>query len=172
MEPAHLHAIPPTVLDGQDTAKHVCVVPWCVGLPFVNCSVLTQLLTTVNIALSFLIPASPRASLAQPKLLSAISLLVFTSVVFRSEVALLLVPIAVHAIQVVPFALVVKRGLITAAVSIGEDGHRSYMLAVDQRKMKGLRSWWIRISGVNTLYGRNCTGSTLMYTKAKVPSGV
>ena len=135
VDPAHLHAIPPTVLDGQDTAEHVCVVPWCVASPSVNCSTLTHRLTPVNVALSFLIPSTPsRASPTQQKLLSAISLLVFTSVVFRSEVALLLVPIALHAIQVVPFALLVKRGLITATVSIGEDGHRSDVLPADRRK--------------------------------------
>lgn len=138
-----------------------------------NCGVLTQRPAPVNMALSFLIPSAPaRASPTQPKLLSAISLLVFTSVVFRSEVALLLVPIAVHAIQIVPFALLVKRGLVAATVSIGGDGHRSDMLPADRRKTKGLQSWWIRISGVNTPYGRNCTGSTLTSTKAKVPSGV
>ena len=173
MDLTHLHSIPPTVLDGQDIAEHVCIIPWCVGPPSVDCSVLTQRLTLVNVALSLLIPSAPaRASPTQPKLLSAISLLVFTSVVFRSEVALLLVPIAMHAIQIVPFSLLVKRGFIAAAVSIGEDGHRSDMLPADQRKTKGLRSWWIRISGVNTPYGRNCTGSTLTSTKAKVPSGV
>jgi len=169
---AHLYTIPPTVLDGQDSSKHVCIVPRCVGRPIVGHGVLTRRLIPVNVALSFLIPSVPaRASPTQPKLLSAISLLVFTSVVFRSEVALLLAPIAMHAIKIVPPARLVKSGLIAAALSIGEGGHRFEVLPADLRKTKGLRSWWIHISGVNILYGRNCTVSTLTSTKAKVPSG-
>ena len=135
--------------------------------------VLTQQFTPVNVALSFLIPSAPaRASPAQPELLSAISLLVFTSVVFRSEVALLLAPIAIQTIGIVPPALLVKRGLITAALSIGEGGHRSGLLPADQRKTKGLRPWWIHISGVDIPYGRNCTVCTSTSTKAKVLNGV
>ena len=173
MDPAHLHATPPAFLDGQDTTKHVCIVPWCVGPLSVSHSVLTHRLISANVALSFLIPSAPsRPSPAQPNLLFAISLLVFTSIVFRSEVALLLAPIVLRAIKMVPLTLLVKRGLIAAAVSIGESGHRSNVVPADQRKTKGLQSWWIRISGVDTPYGRNCMVSTSTSTKAKAPSGV
>ncbi|KAF9649276.1 alpha-1,6-mannosyltransferase subunit [Thelephora ganbajun] len=74
-----------------------------------------------NVALSFLIPNSPaRASPTQPRLLAAISLLVFTGVVFRSEVSLLLAPIAIHAmVLVVPPVRLIKTGIISATLSIG-----------------------------------------------------
>jgi len=75
----------------------------------------------VNVAIYFLIPNAPaRASPTRSRLLTAISLLVFTSVVFRSEVALLLAPIAIHAMLFsVPLFRVVKTGTMSAAVSIG-----------------------------------------------------
>ena len=77
----------------------------------------------VNVAISFLIPNAPaRASPTHSRLLAAVSLLVFTSIVFRSEVAFLLAPVVFHAIlsSVAPFR-VIKTGIISAAVSIGEE---------------------------------------------------
>jgi len=122
-----MHAIPPTFLDGQDTAKRICAVPWCVGTPSTSYGVLTPCLILANIALSFLIPNAPaRTSPTQPRLLVAISLLVFTGVVFRSEVALLVAPIALHAMAfVVPPVQLIKRGILSAVLSIGKDGHQS-----------------------------------------------
>lgn len=81
---------------------------------------------SVNVATSFLIPNAPsHTSPTQPKLLNAISLLVFTSVVFRAEVAVLLAPIALHAARVVPLARLIKTCTVAAALSIGEGEHRS-----------------------------------------------
>ena len=101
-------------------------------------SVLTPCLTPVNVALSFLIPGSPaRASPTEPRLLFAISLLVFTGVVFRSEVALLLAPIAIHAmIFVVPPVRLIKTGTISAALSIGKGGERSNIYTVFDGKTR------------------------------------
>ena len=84
----------------------------------------------VNLAISYLIPSSPaRAFPTQSRLLTAISLLAFAGVVFRFEVTLLLVPVAIHAIFfVVPPLRVFKTGIISAVVSIGELGHHSNTL--------------------------------------------
>ena len=50
----------------------------------------------------------------------------FTSVVFRSEVAFLLAPIAIHAMLfVVPPFRVIKTGIISAVFSIGKEGYSS-----------------------------------------------
>ena len=89
----------------------------------------TTLLTSVslvNLAVSLLIPNSTaRGFSTQSRLLAAISLLVFTAVVFRSEVALLLAPVALHAMLfVVPPFRVIKTGILSAAVSIGKEGSR------------------------------------------------
>ncbi|KAF9778964.1 glycosyltransferase family 22 protein [Thelephora terrestris] len=75
----------------------------------------------VNLAISLLIPNSTaRASPTQSRLLAAISLLVFAGVVFRSEVALLLAPVAVHAMLfIVPPFRVIRTGIISAVVSMG-----------------------------------------------------
>ena len=136
---AHLHAITPTVLDGQDAAKHVRVVPWCVGPLSVSHGVLTPCLTPVNVAFSFLIPNAPtRAFPTQPRLLAAISLLVFAGVIFRSEVALLLAPIVTHAIFVVSPVRLIKTGVISAMLSIGKDGHRPDMPSADRWENEGL----------------------------------
>lgn len=143
------------------------------GPPFVSHGVLTPYLIPVNIALSFLIPSTPaRTFPTQPRLLAAISLLVFTGVVFRSELALLLAPIAVYAIFVTSPVRLIRTGIISAILSIGKNAHRFDMPPVNRRKTKDLRSSWIPISGVNIPFGRNCTGYTSTSTKAKVLSGV
>ena len=125
MDPAHLHTTPSTVLDGQNTTKHVCVVPRCVGSYSANHTADSRP-TLVNLAVSLLIPNSTaRGFSTQSRLLAAISLLVFTAVVFRSEVALLLAPVALHAMLfVVPPFRVIKTGILSAAVSIGKEGSR------------------------------------------------
>ena len=137
VDPAHLHTIPPSVLDGQDTTKHVCVVPWCVDSFSASRDILTQRLIPVNVALSFLIPNAPARTLpTQPRLLVAISLLVFTGVIFRSEVALLLMPVAAHAIFVISPVTLIKTGIISAVLSIGKDGRRSDLPPADRLKRR------------------------------------
>lgn len=130
MDLAHLHTTISPILDGQDATKHVCAVPRYVN-PSACCPALTPSLTLVNVAISFLIPNAPaRASPTQPRSLAAISLLVFTSIVFRSEVALLLAPIVIHAMLfLVPPSRVLKAGIISATVSIGKEGRHSDALS-------------------------------------------
>lgn len=88
-------------------------------------SALTQSLTPVNVALSFLIPNAPARSFpTQPRLLFAIALLVFTGVVLRSEVVFLLAPVTIQAvIFTVPLVRIVKIGITSAVLSIGMDRH-------------------------------------------------
>jgi alpha-1,6-mannosyltransferase len=136
----HLHTILSSVLDGQNTTKHVCIVPWCGSLALLRKQSADPVPSSVNVAISFMIPNAPaRASPTQPRLLTAISLLVFAGVVFRSEVALLLVPVAIHAMSfVVPPLRVIKTGLISATVSIGKDRHHFWSVACRLTGKQGL----------------------------------
>ena len=92
----------------------------------------TPSLLLVNVAVSFPIPKAPaRASPTRPRLLTAISLLVFTSIAPCSEVLLLLAPVAAYAMlfSAPPFR-VVKRGTVSAVASVGKEGPHSDTLRV------------------------------------------
>lgn len=96
----------------------------CAGLLFqASESHLILLLPTVNLAMYMVLDQAPNAKKPSSKSVGvAIGLLTFTAVVFRAEVLLLLASLVLHYLYLrfIGLFTVVKVGLVTALVSIGE----------------------------------------------------
>jgi alpha-1,6-mannosyltransferase len=85
----------------------------------------------VNIALYLLLNRAPNSLKPSQKYFNvAISLLIFTSAIFRAEVVLLLGPIALQGLVLgyTPLKTFIKVGLISGVLSLGERGLLSLVL--------------------------------------------
>ena len=108
------------ILDGKNLAEHVRSDSWY-PLLFRMSFAFTDM-TAVNMAW-YLVLDQP-LNVAKPstrKLHAAIALLVFTTVVFRSEVLLLLIPFVLQALFLrhSTYRSIVKLGIISGLVSLG-----------------------------------------------------
>lgn len=115
-----MYSIPSTLLDWEDTSQHVCNIPRFVCVLF---SFKYSDPDIVNIASYLLLNRASNAQKFSPKgVHRAIKLLIFTAVVFRSEVALLLAPILLQSWLSGRTTLgdIIKVGLVSGLKSIGK----------------------------------------------------
>lgn len=116
-----MFTIPSAVLDGQNITKHVCIVPWWV-IFLRHKPRLNKGQPQVNLAFYALCDRAPHSQYpARRSADVAFALLTFTAVVFRSEVVLLLAPLAIQALLLrhISFMRLIKIGLFSGVLSIG-----------------------------------------------------
>lgn len=117
------------ILDGPYSSKHVCSTPWYVGFFYLILPLSHERDALVNIALCKLWKRAKNATKPTPAAIDiAIALMVFSGVVFRAEVAILLASTVAQILLSgwAPLKRVIKVGLISAAVSIGMSSNLNF----------------------------------------------
>jgi hypothetical protein len=122
LRPALRHAVPSPILDGAYSTQHVCPPTWWVF--FQSLFGLEELtILSVNIAHALLLDRAPHSTKPTRRAVhAAIALLTFTTVVFRSEVLLLLGPLVLQAMVQGYTSLIniITFGLVSGVLSLGD----------------------------------------------------
>ena len=130
-------------------------------------------LLAANMALRLLIDRAPNSTRpSKSNIHWAIALLTFATVVFRSELLLLLGPLALQAIvRYTSLTEVIKVGLVSGILSVGKFLCLTASNATDEWRIQLSLCWSTRTSGSSGRSGQSCTGSTSTSFKARARSG-
>lgn len=119
-------AIPSSILDGSNTSQHVRI--GARYIPSLSSITSAETSLVVNLAYFLLYHRAPKSTQASKRCINiAVGLLTFTTVVFRSEVALFLAPLALQLLiqRHTTFLDLVKVGLLAGLTSVGQSSSQS-----------------------------------------------